>query len=431
MSESSEFDEAELDGFPITTPSDANGGRDSLEMIASEFSERARASDVPSIEEYVRAHPHLAEQIREILPMVATLEGWKIRKESECLKRLLPEEFSPGRLGRYEILRELGRGGMGVVYEAREDGSNRHVALKLLPWRFANAMPRWSERFRREAETIARLRHRNIVPIFDYAESDGYMYYVMQLVEGVDLRWIIDRLKHESAVVYANEIHRLGRQMETPSKSPTAEPSPFRSGRRLTLTSWMGFAKLIVQAAQALDYAHRQGVLHNDIKPGNLMLDATGQLFVADFGIGGDWTEEFETNEPAAGTLRYTAPERLRDEPFDGRSDVYSLGATLYELATRRPMFTVQDRVALATAILEDSPPSVRELQPKMPNQFAAVIHKAIAKNPAERYQSAIEFANDLLRFVHGQVTEASIENRWWNRLKRFLARRSSQSEQT
>lgn len=429
MSDSAEFDEAELDGFPTSTSSEADSGRDSLEMIASEFSERARAGDVPTIEEYERAHPELADQIREILPMVATLEGWKIRKESECLKRLLPEEFSPGRLGRYQILRELGRGGMGVVYEAREDGSNRHVALKLLPWRFANAMPRWSERFRREAETIAKLRHRNIVPVYDYAESDGYMFYVMRLVEGVDLRWIIDRLEHESAVVYADEIHRLGRQMELPTHDSQTEPSPFRSGRRLSRTSWQGFAKLIVQASQALDCAHRQGVLHNDVKPSNLMLDATGQLFIADFGIGGNWTDELETNEPAAGTLRYMAPERLRNEPFDRRSDVYSLGATLYELASRRPIFTQQDRVALATAILEDSPPSVREVQPKLPKPLAAVIHKAIAKHPDERYQSAADFATDLLRFIHGQPTAASIENRWWNRLKRLMRRRSTPVE--
>lgn len=424
MSEPAEFDEAELDGFPTSIPTDANFGRDSLEMIASEFSERARAGDVPSIEEYVRAHPHLEKQIREILPMVATLEGWKIRKESECLKRLLPEEYSPGRLGRYEILRELGRGGMGVVYEAREDGSKRHVALKLLPWRFANSMPRWSERFRQEAETIAGLRNRNIVPVFDYAESDGYMFYVMQLVEGVDLRWIIDRLEHESAVVYAEEIHRLGRQTESPTKSVAAEPSPFRSGRRLSQTSWTGFAKLIVQAAQALQYAHQQGVLHNDIKPSNLMLDASGQLFVADFGIGGHWTEEFETNEPAAGTLRYMAPERLRNEPFDHRSDVYSLGATLYELASRQPIFTHKDRVALATAILEDLPVPVVKIQPNLPKPLGAVIHKAIAKNAEERYQSAGEFATDLLRFIHEKPTEASIENRWWNRLRRAMSRK-------
>jgi serine/threonine protein kinase len=419
-SEPGEASEADVFGFPVE--SDERGGRDTLEVVASEFAARVRRGERPSVALYAQRHPEIADALRSLLPMVASLEEWKVQREADVLRHALPEEFTPQRLGPYAIRRELGRGGMGIVYEAVEDGSGHRVALKLLPWRFAAAFPRWGERFRREAVTIGRLRHRNIVPVYRFDEADGYYYYSMQLVAGVDLRWVIARLRQEGAVVYAEELRRRGEGIES-GRQGAEDPSPFRSGRRLARDSWTGFAKIAVQAAQALAYAHKQGVTHNDVKPGNLLLDSEGHVFVTDFGVAPTGEGPYG-DERLTATLRYMAPERLEGH-CDARSDVYSLGVTLYELTTRRCACDATAGPDLIEQRLHAEPPPPRQLVPEMPRPLEAVILQAIARNPDERYASADALLADLLRFLAGESVQAPLRRRHWFGWFRTLLGRS------
>jgi len=152
--------------------------------LVTRFTDAVRRGERPSIEEYVERYGEWADQIRELFPLIESLEQWKSEKEVQCLRQNLPDEFPVRRVGDYEFVRELGRGGMGIVFEAIRQSTGERFAVKLLPWRFATDMAQWKERFQREAATIARLRHPNIVRVYAFGTHEGYCYYVMQLVEG-------------------------------------------------------------------------------------------------------------------------------------------------------------------------------------------------------------------------------------------------------
>jgi serine/threonine protein kinase len=390
---------ADLHGLPAASDRDAPAGRDTLELLLSRFAGEVRHGLSPSIERYARRHREFASEIRELFPLVESLERWKAEKEIDCLRRNLPDKLSVRRLGNYEIVRELGRGGMGVVFEAVHAISKRRVAVKLLPWRFAAELPRWKERLRREAETIASLRHPNIVPVFSFGEYHGYSYYVMQLITGVSLDRVIRRLRETDALNYADEIRRGGSDgSEGPGNDEDAV---------LARSSWQSFARIGAQVALALDYAHQQGVIHNDVKPANLLLESSGRVVVTDFGIGPRAIIEIPAeSDRVTGTLRYMPPERLLDRG-DARSDIYSLGVTLYELITQRPPFDSVERRELAEQILHARPVRPRRLARGLPRELETVVLKAMARDPATRYSSAREFAADLLRFANGERVHA------------------------
>lgn len=392
--------EFELDGFPVASKPRHEKGNESLEMLASEFAERTRKGDQPSVEDYARRYPHFADEIREVFPTVAVLEQWKVDKESECLRRNVPSKFPLNRLGDCHLIKEIGRGGMGIVFEAADERSGQRVAVKVLPWRFGSSVPRWRDRFLQEAETVTRLRHQNIVPIYRVGEQEGYFFYVMQLVNGVSLDHMIRQLREAENGTVANE-----------------SPSAIRTG------DWKALADLVNQAASALCFAHVRGVLHNDVKPGNLLLDADRRVLVTDFGLARRLeADEAEAAEGLSGTLRYMAPERFAIHA-DERSDVYSLGATLYELATLQPAFTEPDRQRLVELITlsEFTPPA--EIVPDIPRPLETMILKAMAKEPADRYQSVAEFAADLMRFRNDQPIHAKRAGRFWRRCRKWLSR--------
>src|SRR5258708_4278149 len=165
---------ANVDGFPVASDPEHFRSREPLEVLVTRFSDAVRRGENPSIEEYVKRYGDWADQIRELFPLIETLERWKSDEEMEWLRRSVPDEFPAGRVGQYEFVRELGRGGMGIVFEAIRADSGRRFAVKLLPWRFAADMPHWKERFHREATTIARLRHANIVQVYTFGTHEGY-----------------------------------------------------------------------------------------------------------------------------------------------------------------------------------------------------------------------------------------------------------------
>jgi serine/threonine protein kinase len=396
-----------LDGLPV--PGDVAGlhARDSLEVLLSQFADEVRNGHAPSIDDYAARYPACADEIRELFPLVASLESWKDNKEVECLRRNVPDEIEVDAFGDYKVIGELGRGGMGVVFYAVHHRTLRPVAVKLLPWRYAANMPRWKERFHREASTIAALRHKNIVQVYSFGRHEGYYYYVMQYIDGVGLDRIIAKIRSSSRPCVLSDL------VEDMHPNNPLAGTPHDTSHHGTLTlmkdSWRGFARLGEQIARALSHAHRHDVLHNDIKPSNLLVKANGHVTVTDFGIrtlNDDGTGLVDRDDGAVGTLRYTAPESLRGQN-DARCDVYSLGITLYELVTQVVPFAALNRADLMDRVLHHELKRPSELAPQIPEPLETILLKATAKDPNERYDSATAFADDLRRFINGTRIKA------------------------
>jgi tetratricopeptide (TPR) repeat protein len=283
-------------------------------------------------------------------------------------------------LGEFKLVREIGRGGMGVVYEAIQLSLGRRVALKVLPTA-AGVDTKQLARFQVETQIAAALHHPHIVPIFAVGCDQGVHYYAMQLVEGRCLAALLrerrEGAKHESSVVPAISLDLEG--------APAARAA----------------ARLMIQAAEALEHAHGLGVLHRDVKPANLLVEPDGHLWVSDFGLArfqgsGDLTGSGDL----LGTLRYMSPEQAGGgRILDARTDIYSLGATLYELLTDRPAFDGDDRQELIRRITCDEPIGPRKLNPTIPRDLETIVGKAMAKECERRYATASELALDLRRF--------------------------------
>jgi serine/threonine protein kinase len=412
--------------------SDSASGADPLGRLADEFLERHRRGERPALTEYAAAHPELAGRIRELFPALVMMED--VRPGPQAVA-----DGPPRRLGEYRIVREVGRGGMGVVYEAEQESLGRRVALKVLP-PGALADARHVERFRREARAAARLHHSNIVPVFAVGEEGGTHFYVMQYIEGCPLDQVLAELRRlrdadtggaapgggTSSADVAQSL-RAGRFRasagpgaaeaggpDQPTRLddaaiPPPPPPPSREGPAAGSSGLLsearrpyaqGVAHIGVQAAEALEYAAGQGVLHRDVKPSNLLLDVWGNVWLADFGLAkAADTPNLTRTGALLGTLRYMAPERFRGHA-DVRSDVYALGLTLYELLALRPAFDAADQAQLIGRIHSEEPPRLDRLDPRLPRDLVTVVHKAMAKDPADRYQTAGALAEDLRRFL-------------------------------
>ena len=359
--------------------------REPIEQLAEAFVECYRRGERPSVNEYAQANPDLAEQIRDLFPALVLIEEGKLGSDGSHAH---PPDFPLERLGEYRIVRELGRGGMGVVYEAVQESLGRQVALKILP-SLPLMDPANLKRFQREARAAAQLHHSNIVGVFGIGEEQGVHYYAMQFIDGQGLDAMIR--------------HGTGSA----------------AGRKLAPSR---VAEIGRQVAQALAYAHNQGVLHRDIKPSNLLLDKQGTVWVTDFGLAKtDGQDDVTHTGDLVGTLRYMAPERFAGWA-DPRSDLYSLGLTLYELLTLRPAFVAPDRAALIKRVTEQEPIAPRRRDPAIPRDLETIVQKAIAKEPAQRYQSGTELAEDLSRFLAGRPIAAR-RLRWGEQLWRWCRR--------
>ena len=374
----------------------ASSGRDEMEQVASKYLDLLRTGTAPAIEKFVLDYPAIAEELLDFLPLVAAMEDWKSHQEFKSIRRPMPEEFTIEKLGDCRILREIARGGMGVVFEAEQGAIARRVAVKLLPWRIPKGT-HWADQFLREARTAAGLQHPHIVPVFSFGVQDDRYYYVMQLVEGVGLDKLIARWSRDGDQIAVQDL--IGEYH--PDAVSGLSDEARNSRRLLNHDSWTQLGKISAQIASALRYAHKQGTLHRDIKPANLLIDLYGKLWITDFGlaIGRERILE-DVNEPLAGTLRYMAPEQFYGEG-DERSDIYSLGVTLYELCTLKPAFTGFTKREVLEAIRTGKFIPPRTLKPSMPVAFERIILKAIATNPDHRYHTADQFHAALLSFVH------------------------------
>jgi tetratricopeptide (TPR) repeat protein len=367
--------------------------RDPVERLAEEFASRCRRGDAPSVADYVERYPQYADQIRELFPAVAVMEQFRAVEtfHRETAFKHTAHATPPRRIGDFRIIREIGRGGMGIVYEAEQESLGRHVAVKVLPKHVLLA-ERHLRQFEREAQTAARLHHTNIVPVFGVGEQDGLHYYVMQLIHGVGLDEIIRR--------------------------------PCGPGRDL----WPMVARTGIQAAEALEYAHQQGTFHCDVKPSNLLIDKDGVVWVADFGLArAVGHPQPNRTSDVAGTPRYMAPEQTQGKA-DPRSDIYALGATLYELLTRRPALArSDDSPGHRGPPFAAGPLPPRKINRAIPRDLQTAVMKCLAADPSKRYQTAAAVADDLKRFLDGRPLRArrasAIERTWrWCRRNPILA---------
>ncbi|HVK16721.1 MAG TPA: protein kinase [Fimbriiglobus sp.] len=317
------------------------------------------------------------------------------------------------RLGDFEILREIGRGGMGVVYEVRQTSLNRRVALKVLSSGMG-LTPKAVHRFHREAEAAAKLHHTNIVPIYATGEEKGTHFFAMELVEGPSLDHVIRQLRSTPTGVSAAPAPGDANAGSTPLSTTApyvGPPAPSSSGFGLSSSSlhsggayYDTVAQMVAEVADALDYAHQQGVIHRDVKPSNLLLSPAGRLSVSDFGLARLLEQPGVTiTGEMVGTPRYMSPEQITAGriPVDHRTDIYSLGATLYQLLTLRPPFAAEHRDQLLAQVIQKEPARPRRVNPKVPVDLETICLKAMEKDPDRRYQTAGQMADDLRRYVN------------------------------
>lgn len=376
--------------------------RDPLDLLAEDFAERCRQGESPSVEEYVESHPDLADELRELLPSVVMMEELRLHKLAETSTSNISNfNETIEQLGDFRIIREVGRGGMGIVYEAEQLSLGRHVALKVLP---KGSLPTGEqvERFKREAQAAASLHHTNIVPVFGVGEQEGHNYYVMQFIKGPTLHEIVEELfKSTKKKPLASET--VPAETVSPSDETVSISEAYRSERGY----WRQVAVIGLQVAEALQYAHGQGTLHRDIKPANLILDDGGTVWVTDFGLAKLIEQDDLTKSgDVVGTLRYMAPEQFKGE-FDERSDLCGLGLTLYELLALRPAYDQPDRGHLIRQIIHQEPPSPRKVNPQIPIDLETIVLKAMARESHRRYRTASELADDLQRFLDGRPVKA------------------------
>jgi serine/threonine protein kinase/Flp pilus assembly protein TadD len=422
------------------------------EVLDAYLAER-EAGTAPRPEELLARHPDLAGDLKECLASLAYIKRASVKApEAGPAGNGTADAEAPGGgvLGDFRIVREVGRGGMGVVYEAEQVSLGRRVALKVLP--FAGALdPRQLQRFKTEAQAAACLQHTSIVPVYYVGCERGVHFYAMQYIDGQPLAAVIKDLRQlagteakgpgpgepgEESLAHACASGRWAPPRAAAAGEPTTAYAPAAPAAG-TATQAAGLlstepsvrtaeyfrtvARLGVQAAEALEHAHEQGVIHRDVKPGNLLLDGRGHLWVTDFGLARLQTDAGLTmTGDLVGTLRYMSPEQALAQRvvIDHRTDLYSLGATLYELLTLQPAFTGTDRQELLRQIAFEEPRPSRRLNKAIPAELETVVLKALEKNPADRYGTAQELADDLRRFLEDKPIWARRPTLWQRAVK-------------
>ena len=407
---------------------------DLVARVVEEYFERARRGEHPRMEEFVERHPEISDLLRTIIPGLQAVE-----QPDDVAANGSVAHQRPRQIGDFRILRQIGRGGMGIVYEAEQISMNRRVALKVLP--LAGLVDELKiRRFQNEVRAVAALDHPNIVSVYMVGEERGVHYYAMQLIRGRSLSDVISSLRHVrdegkecdgsivSQVISRGAIDdgseadanatRVWNVAETESHDETGaeKAEAIAKGSRSSIPHssrreyFRSVAALGIQAATALQHAHDQGVVHRDIKPANLLLDGSATLYVTDFGLARVEADAGVTmTGDLIGTLRYMAPEQAlaKRVVVDHRADVYSLGVTLYELLTLRPAYLAEDRQQLLKQIAFEEPTPLRRIDRDIPAELETIVHKAMSKDMGHRYTSVQEFADDLRSHLENRPIKA------------------------
>jgi serine/threonine protein kinase/WD40 repeat protein len=410
------------------------------ERILGQFVAELEKRGTDVVEEYARKYPHLADEMRQ---MAAMADNLKPSREE-------PAPPMPERLGEFRIVREIARGGMGVIYEAVQERLGRRVALKTI--REGRISQELRERFVREQEIRARLHQTHIVPIHTAGEEGGLHYFVMPYISGVSLHRIVRTLGRMTPADSGGRTPSLGELVEraasedevkrTPHYQPggraTGEASPSLalpagstndratpsvSPTKLSRVYFRSVAAVMADVAEALQHSHEAGVLHRDLKPSDVMVDTQEQCWIIDFGLGGQVSVRARSvsegslagasgpDAPATasgvmGTPQYMAPEQVSGK-VDARSDVWGLGATLYELLALRRAVDGATREEVFEQVLTREPAPPRRWVRNVPEDLAAICRKAMRKEPGERYPTARAFAEDVRRWLRGEAVEA------------------------
>ena len=464
----------------MTSSADLRSGADQqLVDLIDEIADKMRRGEAVSLETCVREHPDCAERLRELFPALELMADLSVvhgdssvSAATGCPSALASASPIAGVLGDFRIVREIGRGGMGIVYEAQQISLQRRVALKMLP--FAAVMDaRQLQRFKNEAVAAASLKHPHIVQVYSVGCERGVHYYAMEYVEGQTLADVIGQLRQLPGLASKDEpaeqsqvsqltrslaAGRLGLSPARPGSDTDtadygpAEPAPDRTLPEVERTTSStaeterepqahvstdgtprtpGFFRSVAnwgtQAAEALEHAHQMGVVHRDIKPSNLLIDAKGHLLVTDFGLAQTRTgANLTMTGDLLGTLRYMSPEQAQGnrQVLDHRSDIYSLGVTLYEMLALRPPFESEDRHLLMHEIVDGDPPPPGQVNHAIPRDLETIVLKAMAAEPQSRYTTAQELADDLQRFladepIHARRTSLADRAAKWARRHR------------
>ena len=393
-----------------------------IAIATDEFLEAVRenSSDPEKlIDEFAERYPDIGENIQDLFPALVGLE--KIANAP-----VNPHSFhSPKKFPHfqdYEVIREIGRGGMGIVYEAKQKSLDRKVALKTLNLD-TSAGKGFLERFQREAQIAATLHHSNIVPVFEVGCENGVHFFSMQYIDGISLA---DWRRHHQETQNFEAVRspnpagqslpdlstaKMNRSpgsdtatkvnVERSSDKPYSHPPKFSDQLDQTQIAAMG-----AEIADALSYIHQQGIIHRDIKPANILLDRDGKAWLADWGLAKSGFSDLTQTGELFGSLWYMAPERFKGESA-ATSDIYSLGATLYELLTMNRMFETEDHARLIQQIINDSPAAPSSHQSSITKDFENVILKSIDKDASQRYQTSAQFSDDLKNIVIGRPVSA------------------------
>ena len=390
-----------------------------LDDVVEEFTQRLRAGERPAISQYSDKYPEQRHEIEELLTSVAMIEELKKQPESQAdsIKKEMREICQLDRIGDYKIVRELGRGGMGIVFEAVHESLGRRVAIKVMPNRTFDD-EKYLERFKREARAAANLHHTNIVSVFGMGQAGDHRYYVMEFVDGMSLADILTKINLMSAgtTKHDGNAETLDEQL-----TPVAAKSNKESARtveskilppiRTTFESpgerYRWAAKLGMQVADGLAYAHGMGVLHRDIKPANLLVDRFETIWLTDFGLVKNISNQSITKTgDIIGTPQYMAPEAF-EGMYDERSETYCLGLSLYEMVTLRPAYENASTPELIRRITTTTPTTPRKLDPRIPRDLNRIIVKATSREPSYRYEKASDMRNDLLAFLEDRPISA------------------------
>jgi serine/threonine protein kinase/tetratricopeptide (TPR) repeat protein len=401
-----------LIGLDTTCAADDGPRRHLIAVLESYMAdlERGVAQDQQSL---LNAHPELADDLLPYLESLRLLHGathdMRGPRSDANGERNEAAGGKARQIGEYRIVREIGRGGMGIVYEAHQQSLNRQVALKILP--FAAVLDqRHIARFRNEAQAAAQLHHPHIVPVFAVGQEQGVYYYAMQFIDGQSLEQTIAELREARERGAANSTSARGAVNGSTTTLHTTAGTHSPSRRTLPNGDYFRtIARLGKEAAEALQHAHEHGILHRDIKPSNLLIDGQGKLWVTDFGLARIQNDNGVTlTGDLVGTLRYMSPEQASGSTLvDARTDVYSLGATLYELVTLAHSHRGEDRPTLLRQIVNDEPVPPRKINPAVPIDLETIVLGAMAKTQNDRYVSAQALADDLDRFLTGKPTLA------------------------
>ena len=380
-----------------------------LAEVLDEYLCAVESGESLDMSELLIRYPDLSEPLQEYLPSLAWLRaGFADLNDLDAPAPTTDFTSPPRRLGDYELLRQIGRGGMGVVYEAQQQSLDRRVALKILP--FASMLDRKQIlRFQNEARAAAQLHHPNIVPIHGVGSDQGVHFYAMQFINGQSLRQVLENRSLADERKVTSKSESVHQSVSTDAISNKISQSAH--GKHVhDISDTRAVTPLVVQAADALQTAHECGIIHRDIKPSNLLIDENGKLWITDFGLARSSMDDGVTaTGDIIGTLFYMSPEQASGQStlVDHRTDVYSLGVTLYELLTNRRPFEGTNHNDVLRQIESGECKGVRHWAPSIPKDLENVVAKAMATDREERYASAREMADDLERFHQGIPTVA------------------------